>query len=279
MSDEREHVREDDERTVHTVRERYGRIAASDAPGCCGSSEDSVTTVDAEKLGYDGSEIADVPEGADLGLGCGAPIAALDLRPGETVLDLGSGGGLDAFLAAAAVGSSGTVIGVDMTPEMIARARENARKAGVDRVEFREGRLESLPVEDASVDAVTSNCVINLVPDKRAVFDEVARVLRPGGRVVISDIMLEGELPEAVVASTLAWVGCVAGAIQREEYLAIVEQVGLRDIRILRNVDYLASAYAAGSCPRWMTEAALRPEQLHGIVQSVTFRAMKPERP
>jgi SAM-dependent methyltransferase len=235
--------------------------------------------VDAEKLGYDGSEIADVPEGADLGLGCGAPIAALDLRPGETVLDLGSGGGLDAFLAAAAVGSSGTVIGVDMTPEMIARARENARKAGVDRVEFREGRLESLPVEDASVDAVTSNCVINLVPDKRAVFDEVARVLRPGGRVVISDIMLDGALPEAVAKSALAWVGCVAGAIQREEYFAIVEQVGLRDIRVLRNVDYLATVYAAGSPPRWMTDAAVRPEELHGIVQSVTFRAVKPERP
>jgi len=279
MSDEREPVREDAERTVRTVRERYGRIAASDSPGCCGPSEVAVTTVDAERLGYDGAELADVPQGADLGLGCGAPIAALDLRPGETVLDLGSGGGLDAFLAASAVGPGGRVIGVDMTPEMIARARENASKAGVDGVEFREGRLESLPVEDASVDAVTSNCVINLVPDKRAVFDEVARVLRPGGRMVVSDIMIEGRLPQAVAQSVLAWVGCVAGAIPREEYFAIVEQVGLRDVRVLRNVDYLASVCAAGSPPRWMTDAAVRPEELHGIVQSVTFRAVKPESP
>ena len=279
MSNPRDRGPEDAERTVRTVRERYGKIAASDAPGCCGSSDVSVTTVGPERLGYDGAEIADVPEGADLGLGCGAPIASLDLQPGETVLDLGSGGGLDAFLAAPAVGPTGKVIGVDMTPEMIERARENARKAGFEQVEFRHGRLEALSVEDASVDAVTSNCVINLVPDKRAVFDEVARVLRPGGRIVISDIMLEGALPEAVETSALAWVGCVAGAITREEYFGIVEQVGLRDVRVLRNVDYLAAVCSADSPPQWMNDAAVRPEDLHGIVHSVTFRAVKPESP
>jgi len=270
-SDERTTGAED---KVREVQKRYGRIAEAGSVGCCEGP--STTTVKAEAIGYEREALACVPEGADLGLGCGAPIAALELRRGEIVLDLGSGAGLDAFLAAREVGPEGRVIGVDMTPEMIARAGENARKVGVEHVEFRQGRLESLPVEDGSVDAITSNCVINLVPDKRAVFDEVVRVLKPGGRIVVSDIMLEGRLPPAVENSILAWVGCIAGALQRSEYLEIVERAGLRDLRVLRDVDYLASAGVETEPPTWMSEAGVRPEQLRGLVHSVTFRALKP---
>jgi len=274
MSPTRDRTVSGSEETVREVRKRYAKIAETGSSSCCDGP--STTIVDPQRLGYDPAALADVPDGADLGLGCGAPIASLELREGETVLDLGSGGGLDAFLAARLVGPSGRVIGVDMTPEMIARARDNAIKAGVRQVEFRHGRLESLPVEDASVDAVTSNCVINLVPDKRAVFDEVFRVLRPGGRIVVSDIMLEGRLPSAVETSVLAWAGCIAGAVERTEYFEIVDRAGLRDVRVLRNVDYLASIDAVSVPPAWMREAGVRLEQMRGLVHSVTFRAVKP---
>jgi SAM-dependent methyltransferase len=266
-----------EERTVETVRDRYGRIATGETNSCCGGGE-IVSTVDAEKLGYEHSELAVLPDGANLGLGCGAPVSALELRPGETMLDLGSGAGIDAFVAADQVGPEGKVIGVDMTPAMLEKARENASKAGVDNVDFREGRLEALPVEDASVDAVTSNCVVNLVPDKAAVFAEVFRVLKPGGRVVISDIMLEGELPEAVRSNAMAWVGCVAGAVQRSEYFEIVERAGLKDVTVIRNLDYLTKLTACGGEPGWMQEAGVRGTDLAGVVQSVTFRAVKPRR-
>jgi SAM-dependent methyltransferase len=274
MSTTKERPPAADEKTVETVLDRYGRIASGESETCCGG--EIVTTVDAEKLGYAESELAVLPDGANLGLGCGAPVSALDLQPGETMLDLGSGAGIDAFVAAGQVGPEGKVIGVDMTPAMIEKARENARKAGVANVDFREGRLESLPVDDASVDAVTSNCVINLVPDKAAVFAEVVRVLKPGGRVVVSDIMLEGDLPDAIRSNAMAWVGCVAGAVQRSEYFEIVERAGLREVAVIRNLDYLTKLTACGGEPDWMREAGIRAEQLAGVVQSVTFRALKP---
>src|SRR5262249_60141969 len=159
----------------------------------------------------------------------------------ETVLDLGSGPGLDCFLAAEKVGETGRVIGIDMTPAMLERARANARKGGYANVEFREGRLEALPLADASVDAVTSNCVINLVPDKGAVFREVARVLRPGGGLVVSDILLDGALPAAIEKDILSYVGCVSGAMRREAYFALVGAAGLGGVEVLRDVDYLAT--------------------------------------
>jgi SAM-dependent methyltransferase len=266
---------------VAKVRERYALIAEGKVSGCCstvtpccGDAAESV----ARGVGYDEAELAALPDGANMGLGCGAPVDLLDLRPGEAVLDLGSGGGIDAFIAARRVGSRGRVIGVDMTPEMVGKARAGAARAGLANVEFREGRLEALPVGSSSVDAVTSNCVINLVPDKAAVFREVFRVLRPGGRLVISDIVLDGELPERLKKDVLAWVGCVAGAVERTAYFAMLEDAGLGPVEVLKDVDYLGSlAKSAPEEARVVLErSGVEMEQVTGRVHSVTFRAVKP---
>jgi len=264
------------EAIVEKVRERYGKIADSGG-SCCGSSCGNVEDTVAERLGYDSAQLEGVPDGANLGLGCGAPVAQLDLRPGETVLDLGSGGGLDALLAAPLVGPEGRVIGVDMTEEMIERARANVAKSEFRNIEFRHGRLEALPVDSTSVDAVTSNCVINLVPDKADVFREIARVLRPGGRVVISDIVLDGALPDAVTRDLLAYVGCVAGARLRDEYFALVESAGLTDVTVLKDIDYLAclDETLPPDVSGLLQETNTRLDELKGIVKSVTFRALK----
>jgi arsenite methyltransferase len=270
----------DPEHLVEAVRDRYGRIARdATLPGggsCCGGVADAASA--AQAIGYREADLALLPEGTNLGLGCGAPVAVLDPQPGETVLDLGSGAGIDVFLAARAVGPTGHVIGVDMTPDMLAQARRNAANLGFAHVEFREGRLEALPVDDASVDAVTSNCVINLVPDKSAVFREVARVLRPGGRLVVSDIVLDAPLPAPVAADVLAYVGCVAGAMLRQSYFALLADAGLGDVEVLRDVDYLAAAdYVLLEEVRTaMAALGQRPEDLTGKVRSVTYRARKP---
>jgi arsenite methyltransferase len=276
-----EQVPEEADRVVQEVRKRYGRIASGSSTSCCEPSKSvaccSPGGSTARQLGYDQEDLNAVPEGSDLGLGCGAPIRHLRLEAGETVLDLGSGAGFDAFLAAPHVGQTGRVIGVDMTPEMIERARQNARKAGFKQVEFREGRLEALPVENSSVDAVTSNCVINLVPDKAEVFREIARVLRSGGRLVISDIVLDGELPEAVTRDLLAYVGCVAGALRRERYFSMLEAAGLTGIEILSDVDFLG---IVGKKPpeeiaELLDRTGVEIEELRGKVRSVTYRARK----
>ena len=268
------------EERSQAVRERYGRIAEGTVSGCCGASASGCASESAVSvgIGYDPGELAGVPAEANLGLGCGAPLGFLSLDPGETVLDLGSGAGLDVFLAARQVGPGGRVIGVDMTPEMLVRARASAARIGLSQVEFREGRLEALPVASASIDAVTSNCVINLVPDKRAVFKEVARVLRPGGRMVVSDILLDGRLPEAVQQDLLAYVGCVSGAMRREEYFALVAGAGLAQVEILRDVDYLASLVesAPEEVRKLEQRTGVRREEVLGRVRSVTFRARKP---
>jgi SAM-dependent methyltransferase len=268
------------EGVVAEVRERYGEIAETSgsccgpkASPCCGG-EQSMSL----QIGYGKKDLSAVPEDANLGLGCGAPIGLLELQAGETVLDLGSGAGIDAFLAAEEVGPRGRVIGVDMTPQMVERARKNVASTGHENVEFREGRLEALPVEDGSVDAVTSNCVINLVPDKAAVFAEVARVLKPGGRMVVSDIVLDAPLPEAVKADIAAWVGCLSGAMRREEYVGLVEAAGLTSVEVLKDDDYGASmeAVAPDQVRELLERTGATRESLVGTVRSVTFRAVKP---
>lgn len=270
-----------DEDLVATVRDRYGEIATAGSScctpetSCCGPR----TTPLSVGLGYDPSELELLPDGADLGLGCGAPLTHLELRSGETVVDLGSGAGIDALIAARAVGPEGHVIGVDMTPEMLEKARANAAAAGAGQVEFRAGRLEALPIDDGAADAVTSNCVINLVPDKSKVFSEIARVLKPGGRLVISDVMLDGELHEAIVEDVTAYVGCVAGAIRRDDYMAMLSDAGLGDIEVVKDVDFLATV--ADSLPKEITvavdELGLTVDDLEGVVRSVTYRACKQE--
>lgn len=226
------------------VRKGYARIARQPGPGgCCGGPnlQESIS----KKIGYTEEELNSVPGGANLGLGCGNPVALASLREGERVLDLGSGGGFDCFLAASRVGSQGRVIGVDMTPEMMERARENARKGSYDNVEFRLGEIENLPVADNSVDIVISNCVINLSPDKRRVFEEAFRVLKPGGRLMISDIALLRELPDFIKNSASAYVGCLAGAVMKEEYLAVIRTAGFEDVRVVEEtffpIDYMAN--------------------------------------
>jgi SAM-dependent methyltransferase len=215
------------------VREKYGE-AARTGSSCCGPAGSCDSAADVStRIGYSETELQSIPEGANLGLGCGNPTALASLKPGETVLDLGSGAGIDCFLTAKEVGETGTAIGVDMTPEMVYRARENAKKAGIRNVEFRLGELEHLPVADGSVDVVISNCVINLVPDKRKVFAEMYRVLKPGGRFFISDIVLEREFPEPVRSSVEAYTGCVAGASLRRDYLRFLGEAGFGGIRIL----------------------------------------------
>ena len=214
------------------VKDRYGNFAKQGS-SCCGSCNTSADDM-SKMVGYSDKDIESVPKGANLGLGCGNPVALASLKVGETVLDLGSGAGFDCFLAAKRVGKSGKVIGVDMTPEMLKRARENASKGGYKNVEFREGEIEALPVDDDSVDAVISNCVINLSTDKEQVFKEMFRVLKKGGRFMVSDLTLNGEIPEELRNSVAAYVGCIAGAISKEEYLAAIKKAGFKDVKIVK---------------------------------------------
>lgn len=227
------------------VRERYGQIAATaEAPettprggSCCGEAPAPQPcgcgpAAQARTLGYSEADLAAVPEGANLGLGCGNPVAIASLRPGQTVLDLGAGAGFDAFLAARAVGPAGRVIGVDMTAEMVAKARANAKKGGYAHVEFRLGEIEALPVADATVDVVISNCVINLCPDKRPVYREAFRALRPGGRLAVSDVVAREVLPDDVKRDLALHSGCLAGATLHAELEAILKECGFTDIVI-----------------------------------------------
>lgn len=216
------------EQLLEAVRERYGAVAGSTR-----SSRDLGVRAVAEAFGYSTEELRSIPAEANMGLSCGNPTATAHLRPGEVVVDLGSGGGLDVFLAAGKVGPEGRAIGIDMTPAMIERARANAAKGGYSNVEFHLAQIDRLPLADASVDCVISNCVVNLAPDKPAVFREIARVLRPGGRVAISDIALKGELPEAVRSSLAAYVGCIAGAIHVDTYREELLRAGFAVVEVV----------------------------------------------
>jgi arsenite methyltransferase len=220
------------------VREAYGKIAREGGSCCCGSSgsccEGTETSDSASKLvGYTDAELNSIPKGADLGLGCGNPVALASLKEGEVVLDLGSGPGMDCFLAATRVGKKGRVIGVDMTPDMVDRAHKNAVNGGYSNVEFRLGEIENLPVADNSVDVVISNCVINLCQDKQRVFNEIYRVLKTGGRMMVSDIVLENELPESLKNSSAAYAGCIAGAALKNDYLRTIRDSQFQDVKIV----------------------------------------------
>lgn len=227
------------------VREGYAKAIKQNS-GCCSSGSccggASQAKVISEKVGYSKTDMDSVPEGANLGFGCGNPVALASLKEGDIVLDLGSGAGFDAFLAAQRVGGKGRVIGIDMTEEMIERARAHAQKGGYDNVEFRFGEIEKLPVEDRSIDVIISNCVINLSPDKEAVFKESFRVLKPGGRLMVSDLVLAKDLPEAIRESVEAYVGCLAGAIQKEHYLTLIENAGFQDVKVLSESGYPVDA-------------------------------------
>ena len=225
-----------------SVREGYAQIALQGS-SCCGSGvsccgDSDLATEIGRKMGYGDEEMAAVPEGANLGLGCGNPLALATLQGGETVVDLGSGAGFDCFLASRLVGAAGRVIGVDMTTAMLDKARENARKGGFANVEFRLGEIEHLPVADNTADLIISNCVINLSPDKEQVFRDAYRILKPGGRLMISDIVLLKKLPEIIRSSIEAYIGCVAGAALKDHYLGALAAAGFKDITIMEEATF-----------------------------------------
>ena len=224
------------EHYASVVREGTGCGCGPAASSCCGPAP--VSSRMSKQIGYTEREMAEVPEGSDLGLGCGNPLAFAALKPGDVVVDLGSGAGFDCFLAANRVGSEGRVIGVDTTPEMLDRARRNADEGGYSNVEFRAGEIENLPVADHTADMVISNCVINLSTDKPRVFREALRVLKPGGRLMVSDLVLAKPLPAKVRRSVEAYVGCIAGAMLKDDYLAAIREAGFADVEVLSEVTY-----------------------------------------
>ncbi len=264
------HTTNDDVRA--SVRDTYSQIALAGANGCCGPSESSCCAPAAPvqiaslQLGYSAHDLVSVPEGADLGLGCGNPAAIASLQPGETVLDLGSGAGFDAFLAAPAVRPNGRVIGVDMTPAMISKARANAETGGYTNVEFRLGEIEHLPVADATVDVIISNCVINLSPDKPAVFAEAFRVLRPGGRLAISDVVATTDLPDEIRADLALYSGCVAGASLVSHLEETMAHIGFQNIHV-----------APKDESRTFIEQWAPGRSLTDYVVSATIEAIKPD--
>lgn len=267
------------------VQKRYAKIV-KEGSSCCGPASSCCGNIDSvqiisRKIGYSDEDLNAVPEGANLGLGCGNPVALASLREGETVLDLGSGAGFDCFLAAQKVGDKGKVIGVDMTPEMIKKARENAKKGGYKNVEFRLGEIENLPVPDNSVDVIISNCVINLSPDKERVFQEAYRVLKPGGRLMISDIVLLRELPEAIKESINAYVSCVAGALRMNEYLEKIRIAGFEDIKVIDEtifpVEFLANDPTISKFIKNLGELSGKLEEISNSVVSIKVSGIKPD--
>ena len=246
------------------VKERYTAIAKSRSSGCgCGGEQSCCGGGDpkqaAELIGYNVKELEEIPQEAILGLGCGSPVAHVGLKPGETILDLGSGGGIDVFLAAKKVGAKGSVIGVDMNEAMIKRAREAANDYGFKNVDFRLGEIEDMPVDDGTIDAIVSNCVINLSPDKPRVFREANRVLKPGGRITVSDIVTEGEIPEEIRRDLNSWASCVSGALPQEEYLKDIEAAGFKKPKILTESYYDTSEYDVDFKIKSITVEAYKP--------------------
>lgn len=252
-------------------------VASKTQSGCCGPAEVAVESAGGAARFYPAAELADLSESVTgASAGCGDPIAIASLRPGEVVLDLGSGGGIDCFMAARQVGPEGRVIGLDMTPEMIKLARRNARQVGATNVEFRYGEMEEIPLPDESVDVIISNCVINLSPDKDAVFEEAFRVLRPGGRLSVSDIVVNGELPQPIRGSLNSWAGCIAGALDEADYLGKIRAAGFVEIEV-QSRDYVNIGEAEWESTHDLLDAAgLSPRDLDCKVASVRVTARKP---
>lgn len=262
------------EKIKDQVRKGYADIAqeksscCSPIKSCCGDPTTAVGI--SKKIGYSDTDIKAVPDGANMGLGCGNPIAIASLKEGETVLDLGSGGGFDCFLAAKQVGKTGKVIGVDMTPEMIANARANAQKGNYTNVDFRLGEIEELPVEDNTVDIAISNCVINLVPDKSKAFSSIFRTLKPGGRMMVSDIVLLKELPSSIKQSVSAYVGCLAGALLKNNYLEAIKLAGFKDLKIVSETPFALDLMTIDPTAKEFTNTFnILPEELKKAADSV----------
>jgi len=229
----------EEKKIKEVVKRRYAQIAKQDQQSCCPSCACGVNPLSqAEAIGYLREDLEHIPEEAVMGLGCSNPTTIADLKAGEVVLDLGSGAGVDVFLAANKVGSAGRVIGVDMTEEMIDKATGIARTHGYHNVEFRLGEIEKLPVEDKSVDVIISNCVINLSPDKSKVFHEAYRALKPGGKLTVSDIVSEGALPDEIKNDPEAWAGCIAGALEQQEYLKKIKKAGFGDVQVVSSKEF-----------------------------------------
>lgn len=255
------------------VKEGYARIAKQATSyyasrSCCGCAD--IPEEISKRLGYTEEEIQEAPLGSNLGLGCGNPVALASLQEGEIVLDMGAGAGFDCFLASTRVGPTGMVIGVDITSEMVDKARANSRKSGYTNIDFRQGDLENMPVADNYVDVVISNCVINLVPNKRMVFKEAYRVLKPGGRLAVSDVVLLRELPDFVTNSTEAYIGCLAGAIMKDEYLEIIRDVGFQDVKVAAETSFpIESLLSETTGSDSIKSPKISAEQLNLIASSV----------
>jgi SAM-dependent methyltransferase len=271
------------EDTKKIVRQGYAKVAMQGS-SCCGPSSSCCGTPDtaidiSKKIGYTEEELRSTPDGANLGLGCGNPVAIASLKEGETVVDLGSGPGLDCFLAADRVGRTGKVIGIDMTPEMLEKARENAGKGRFENVEFRLGEIENLPIADNSADVVISNCVINLSPDKQKVFEETFRVLKPGGRIMVSDIVLTKPLPDKIRESVDAYIGCISGAITKETYLDTVKAAGFIDVGIVDELTIPVEEWVNGPIATSITEklniSTEEAEDIPGTVLSIKVKGIK----
>ncbi|MFH1868957.1 MAG: arsenite methyltransferase [Candidatus Omnitrophota bacterium] len=261
------------------VKKIYGAIAKKKdrsccGPTCCSSDNPSVS----EKVGYTVEELKAIPEDANMGLGCGNPVAIASIKKGETVVDLGSGGGIDVFLAAKRVGDKGRAIGIDMTEEMVKKAKANAEKAGYNNVEFRLGDIENIPLEDSVADCVISNCVINLAEDKQKVFNEAFRILKPKGRLMVSDMVLLGDLTEEVKRSAHMYAGCISGALRREEYIDKILRAGFEDVQVVKEdpvciSDYIGSDKVISDIAKDMSKEEI--EKIDKAVVSIKIRAVK----
>ncbi|MBM3154714.1 MAG: arsenite methyltransferase [Chloroflexi bacterium] len=275
------------------VRQGYAEVAKGGGSCCapqntccapqasCCAAADLATEV-SKKIGYSSEELGSVPDGANLGLGCGNPVALASLKEGEVVLDLGSGAGFDCFLAANKVGPKGKVIGVDMTPEMIEKARENASRGGYRNVEFRLGEIENLPVADNQADVIISNCVINLSPDKERVFKEAFRVLKPGGRLMVSDIVLVSQLPDSVKNSVAAYIGCISGAEMKDGYIKAIKAAGFQQVSVLDEAafpaDYMSNDPTAQALINESGIPSSDLKQLGKAIRSAKVYAVRPKR-